>query len=335
MATTARPRVTSKGGTNHEEKHPPTRNDEASRMICLPNCAYPLFGHQHLLPISPAVLWVLLAPGKRKKNTRKAVKKSAGEIFNESVGGSCYPRGDLQHVCPSLNELSWGGVRGNHFLKLSQRGVWTFRMCPPGICSFLLLLPIRHARGRWTSTRKRTGDALTVGCVPIASASSLCIISHACLDLALSVHFRTQATMLPNNLLNPGLVECIAIINCHHYYIYLAPRAQEGRDVRNQSSTRRAPPLSTDRRILSPLSTSLNCKTVRAAARKRSQTGAYRQLPGPVQTLDLVNPVPDRLQLLLKPFFLDDLPCSMKNQKRIRANIVVDVDTNNVEAVQF
>ena len=51
MVTTAQPRVTSKKGTDREEKRAPTRNDEASRMICLPNCVYPLFGHRCLLPM--------------------------------------------------------------------------------------------------------------------------------------------------------------------------------------------------------------------------------------------------------------------------------------------
>ena len=51
IVTTAQPRVTSKGGTNHEEERAPTRNDEGSRMICLPNYAYPLYGDPHLHPI--------------------------------------------------------------------------------------------------------------------------------------------------------------------------------------------------------------------------------------------------------------------------------------------
>ena len=141
MATTARPRVTSKGGTNHEEKHPPTRNDEASRMICLPNCAYPLFGHQHLLPISTAVLWISLASRKRKKNTREAVKKRVRKFSRRVLVVVAILEAICNMpVCPSLNELSWRGVRGNHFL--NQRGVWTFGMRPQGSArssSFCLL----------------------------------------------------------------------------------------------------------------------------------------------------------------------------------------------------
>jgi len=72
-----------------------------------------------------------------------------------------------------------------------------------------------------------------------------------------------------------------------------------------------------------------------SVAAKRAVTGTYGQLPGPVQTLDLVNSVPDRIQLLFKPVFLDNVPCSMENQERIRADVVVDVDADDVEAVQF
>jgi hypothetical protein len=68
---------------------------------------------------------------------------------------------------------------------------------------------------------------------------------------------------------------------------------------------------------------------------KGRERDTYGQLPGPVQTLDLINPVPDRLQLLVKVFFFDDFLCGVKNQKRIRPDVVIDVDADNVEAVQF
>ena len=63
--------------------------------------------------------------------------------------------------------------------------------------------------------------------------------------------------------------------------------------------------------------------------------GTYGQLPGPVQTLDVVDPVPDRIQLLFKAFFLNNIPCSMQNQERIGADVMVDIDADDVEAVQF
>jgi len=54
-----------------------------------------------------------------------------------------------------------------------------------------------------------------------------------------------------------------------------------------------------------------------------------------VQTLDLVDPIPDRFQLLLEAFFLHDIPRSVENQQRIGSDVVVDVDANDIEAVQF
>lgn len=64
-------------------------------------------------------------------------------------------------------------------------------------------------------------------------------------------------------------------------------------------------------------------------------TDTYGQLPGPVQALDLVDPVPDRSQLLLETFFLNDIPCNVKNQQRIGSDIVIYIDANDVVAVQF
>jgi hypothetical protein len=47
--------------------------------------------------------------------------------------------------------------------------------------------------------------------------------------------------------------------------------------------------------------------------KKGATMGTYSQLPGPVQTLDFVDPVPDRIQLLFEAFFLNNIPCSMQN----------------------
>lgn len=123
------------------------------------------------------ILWALLASRKRKKNTRKAVKRSVSENFKESVGGSCYPRGDLQPVCPSFNELSWGRMRGEYFL--NQGCVRPVRMCLyRATCLLPLLLPIDHSQER-TSTCERTGtNAQTIGRVPIANVPSKAPDTH-------------------------------------------------------------------------------------------------------------------------------------------------------------
>jgi hypothetical protein len=60
------------------------------------------------------------------------------------------------------------------------------------MCSFLLFLLIDRRPRAWT-VNEHPG-AQTIGCVPIASARPK-------RDLALSVHFRLQTTMLPNNLI--------------------------------------------------------------------------------------------------------------------------------------
>lgn len=45
----------------------------------------------------------------------------------------------------------------------------------------------------------------------------------------------------------------------------------------------------------------------------RDRRDTYDQLPGPAQTLDLVDPVPDRSQLLFETFLLNHIPCSMED----------------------
>ena len=127
-----------------------------------------------------------------EKNTRKAVKREANKKFKESVGGSCYPRGDLQHPSMSCHGEECGG---NILSIKGSRGL-SEHFCINGCAR-----SSSHCPRRRTSTRRRAGEAQTVGCVPIASAPSNSPATHVFSkrDLALSVHFRVKNTMLPIN----------------------------------------------------------------------------------------------------------------------------------------
>ena len=91
-----------------------------------------------------------------------------------------------------------------------------------------------------------------------------------------------------------------------------------------------APPLSTLNRMRSPSFTSLNWKrqdgsaagTLTAAARDRA---THREFPGPVEALDLVDPIPHVVELFVEALCLNHLARSAKQQKRIRGHVVVDL----------
>ena len=101
-----------------------------------------------------------------------------------------------------------------------------------------------------------------------------------------------------------------------------------------------APPLSTDNRILSPLSTSLNCQTKHSSApfpalpptpyslpysqkqRNRSSEVTHSQLPRPMQTLDLIDPVPNLIQQLVEALLFAHLPRGVEDEHGVRADVV-------------
>jgi hypothetical protein len=117
MATTTQPRVTSKGGTDHEEKRPPTRNDQASRMIAYLTVFIPFSVIAICFRLSRPVDFGR-SKKKKKKTTRKAGKKSLTENFQGGVVAVAIL--EVISMCPPFNELSWREVQRIHFLNQSH-----------------------------------------------------------------------------------------------------------------------------------------------------------------------------------------------------------------------